>query len=101
MVFFEILFEFFRVLIILLFLFGIFYYPINKLYLAMGIETGNYLLIVTIALLLLVYIIYANKLQFTGFYTRQSKKLSKKITWSIFSASILLLLVPIVIHFWK
>ncbi|MFJ8262080.1 hypothetical protein ACIQ4I_09015 [Rummeliibacillus sp. NPDC094406] len=94
-----ILFEFCRVLIILFLFFAIFYYPINKMYHLIGIETDHYLLVVTFALLLIIFVIYSNKFQFTGFYTKGSKKLPNKVTWAILSIAFLLLVIPIIIHF--
>jgi len=93
------LFEFCRVLILLFLFLGIFYYLINNIYHLIEIETEHYLLIVTVALLLIIYVIYSNKFQFTGFYTKGSKKLPNKITWAILSIAFLLLVIPIIIHF--
>ena len=94
-----ILFEFVRVLILMFFLTAILYYPLGKLYETIGIETENYFYILTFAILLIVYVIYTNKLQFTGFYTKGAKKMSPKITWSILSISFLLISVPIIINY--
>lgn len=94
-----ILFEFVRVLILMFFLTAILYFPLRTLYETIGIETENYFYILTFAILLIVYVIYTNKLQFTGFYTKGAKKMSPKITWSILSISFLLISVPIIINY--
>lgn len=97
----KILFEFFRVLILLFLLIAIFYYPLGKLYTSIGIDTDNYLYILLFAILILIYVIYSNRLQFTGFYRKKAKKLPSKITWSLVSIACLLLLVPIIIYYLK
>ncbi|MBO2535982.1 MULTISPECIES: hypothetical protein [Rummeliibacillus] len=93
--------EFFRVLILLFLLMAIISYPIRKLYDLIGIGTDNYFYITEFAIFLLVYVIYNNKLQFTGFYTEGAKKLPSKVTWSIVSISILLLSIPIIMNGFK
>ena len=94
-----ILFEFVRVLILMFFLTAILYFPLRTLYETIGIETENYFYILTFAILLIVYVIYTNKLQFTGFYTKGAKKMPPKITWSILSISFLLISGPIIINY--
>lgn len=101
MVIFEILFEFIRVLIWLFFLMAILFFPVRKLYELMGIDIENYWILPSLAILLLVYIIYSNKLQFTGFYRRGAKKLSTKVIWSIVGVSIILFSIPILIDYFK
>lgn len=97
----EILFEFFRVLILLFLLMIILSYPIRILYDLIGVGTSNYFFIPEFAIFLLIYVIYSNKLQFTGFYTKGAKKLSSKVTWSIVSISLLLLSIPIIIYYFE
>lgn len=99
MIIFEILFEFIRVLIWLFFLMAILFFPVRKLYELMGIDIENYWILPSLAIFLLVYIIYNNKLQFTGFYRRRAKKLTAKVTWSIVGVSIILFSIPVLIDY--
>lgn len=99
MIIFEVLFEFIRVLIWMFFLMAIIFFPVRKLYEFLGIDIEKYLLLPSLAILLLIYIIYNNKLQFTGFYRRRAKKLSTKVTWSIVGVSIILFSIPILIDY--
>ncbi len=51
-----------------------------------------------IAIYIILFVLYRNKLQFSGFYEGPNqKKLSKKITLTLISCSILLLIVPTII----
>jgi len=76
---------------------GIFYFPLNIIYHLIGVETDQYLYVVCVALLLIFYLIYNNKLQFRGFYTKGSKKLPHKVTWTIAFVASFLLLTPIIV----
>ncbi len=51
-----------------------------------------------IAIYIILFVLYRNKLQFSGFYEGPNqKKLSKKVTLTLISCSILLLIVPTII----
>ncbi|MDY0406797.1 hypothetical protein P5G51_016800 [Virgibacillus sp. 179-BFC.A HS] len=72
----------------------------NSLYAAFGviIQNTNRGWLVGISILLLLFVWYRNRLQFTGFYrSKRQVKLPKAATWSIVtSASVLLIAVPFV-----
>ncbi len=51
-----------------------------------------------IAVYIILFVLYRNKLQFSGFYEGPNqKKLSRKLTLTLISSSILLLIIPTII----
>ncbi|WP_419958867.1 hypothetical protein [Psychrobacillus sp. BM2] len=72
-------------------------YFINYFYLEMGLETEKYGLIVFIAIFILFFVLYRNKLQFSGWYKGKGREKLPRIVSQILilSSAILLLLPPI------
>jgi len=60
--------------------------------------TQNYSWLGALAILILLFVLYRNKLQFSGWYKgKGSKKLSKKISAILISLSIVLIITPFIL----
>ena len=52
-----------------------------------------------LAILLLLFVLYRNKWQFSGWYTvKGRKKLSKTVSWTLILVSIVLIILPLVLE---
>lgn len=92
----KVLLEFIRIIVIFVFFYGIIGSLLYYLYSKIGINTEKYGWIGFIAILLLFFLLYRNRLQFSGWYTGKGReKLPKMISKLLVSVSILLLLPPI------
>lgn len=92
------LLELMRITVIFVFFYGILGSLLYNLY--SGIDADKYGWIGYIAILVLFFLLYRNKLQFSGWYTGKGrKKLSKWVSKSIVFISILLLLLPPILVF--
>lgn len=71
---------------------------LQKIYTTLGVNTDQFGWLGSIAILVLLFVLYRNKLQFGGWYIGKGKvKLSKKVTNLLLSCSILLLvMLPLV-----
>lgn len=97
----RILLEFIRVIIIMLILGGIMGAIIKTIYKGLGITVdgtnGGWL--VGLSILILLFVLYRNKFQFSGFYKGNEKvKLSKKATTILILCSILMLFIAPIIR---
>lgn len=97
----RILLEFVRVIVITLFLGGLMGAIIKSIYKGLGISiddtNGSWL--VGISILIILFVLYRNKLQFSGFYKgSETVKLSKTVTIVCISCSILMLMIAPMIH---
>ncbi len=96
----RVLLELFRILFIFA-LAGFFFGAIlSALYSKMGIEQEKYGWLGSIAILLLLFVLYRNKLQFNGWYKGSERvKLPKVVSQILIFSSIGLLLLPPVLHY--
>ena len=94
----RIIFELLRIILIFGFFEGLFYTVLNNVYKSLGVtqyEWFGYL-----GILFLLFIIYRNKWQFTGFYNGKGKvKLPPKVTSFLTSFSVLLLILPLIVNY--
>lgn len=91
----KVLLEFIRIIVIFVFLNGILGSLLYYLYSKIGINTDKYGWMGLIAILLLFFLLYRNRLQFSGWYTGKGReKLPNMISKLLVSVSILLLLLP-------
>jgi len=66
-------------------------YKINKI-------TQNYSWLGALAILILLFVLYRNKLQFSGWYKGKGrKKLSKKVSVTLISLSVVLIITPFIL----
>lgn len=74
-------------------------YFINYIYLEMGLETEKYGLIVFIAIFILFFVLYRNKLQFSGWYKGKGReKLPRMVSQILILSSAILLLLPPILN---
>ncbi|WML43675.1 hypothetical protein [Neobacillus sp. PS3-40] len=94
----RVILELIRIILIFGFFESLFYIVLNNMYKSLGVtqyEWFGYL-----GILLLLFIIYRNKWQFTGFYNGKGNvKLPPKVTNFLASFSVLLLIFPPIINF--
>jgi len=96
----RVLLEIFRIIFILALLGTLLGFVLTKIYSSLNIETEKYGWIGGISILLFIFVLYRNKLQFSGWYrSRNNKKLSISsfILLSVFS--VLLFLMPILLSY--
>lgn len=75
-------------------------YFLESVYSGIGIDNQKYGGIGFIAILILMFVLYRNKLQFSGWYKGEGrKKLPKIVSKLLIFSSISLLLLPIVLSF--
>ena len=74
---------------------SIFFYIINYIYLEMGIDTEKFGFIVFTAIFILFFVLYRNKLQFSGWYKGKGKeKLPRIVSQILILSAIVLILIP-------
>lgn len=90
------LLEFIRIIVLFAIVGSALGYFINYIYLEMELETEKYGLIVFIAIFILFFVLYRNKLQFSGWYKGKGREKIPRIVSQILilSSAILLLLPP-------
>jgi hypothetical protein len=98
----RVLLELIRIIILFIIFGGIIGSLLENLYSAIGTDTNKYGWMVFIAIFSMLFVLYRNKLQFTGWYKgkgreRLSKKVSNILTFSI--VILLLLLLPPILSF--
>ncbi|MFJ7744487.1 hypothetical protein [Peribacillus sp. NPDC097295] len=95
----RILLELFRILLIFgivgAFCSGI----LTNVYQNFGIDYNQYGYLGSVAILILLFIVYRNKLQFSGWYKGKKEKLPKRVTQVLFVFSIVLLMIPPLLQF--
>jgi len=85
---------------ILLILTAIFFPVLGNLYFGIGNGAEKYSWISLIAICILIFVLYRNKLQFSGWYEGAGKeKLPKRISKILIAISIILLLLPLIFSF--
>lgn len=93
----RILLELFRIYFIFWFLGVIGYQIINNIYLKNGVN-NNYSWFGMVAVLILLFVLYRNKLQFSGWYQgKNMNKLPESISKGLIIISIFLLVLPLVL----
>ncbi|NHM30724.1 hypothetical protein [Neobacillus terrae] len=94
----RVILELIRIILIFGFFEGLFYTVLNNMYKSFGVtqyEWFGYL-----GTLLLLFIIYRNKWQFTGYYNGKGRvKLPPKVTNFLASFSVLLLILPPIVKY--
>ena len=88
------LLELLRIIIIFMILGGLGWAIIGNIY-TINEATESYSWLGAIAILLLLFVLYRNKLQFSGWYKREGRvKLPKSVSLTLILSSILLILLP-------
>jgi hypothetical protein len=96
----KVLLELIRIVFIFVFLGGILSAFIKYVYLKLGTNTETFGWIGFFAILILIFVLYRNNLQFGGWYTGNGQeKLPKRVSKLLVSISILLLLLPPILSF--
>jgi hypothetical protein len=96
----KVLLELIRIVFIFVFLGGILSAFINYVYLKLGTNTESFGWIEFLAILILIFVLYRNKSQFSGWYTGNGReKLPKRVSKLLVFISILLLLLPPILSF--
>lgn len=89
--------ELFRIILILVILGALGWAVIENIYTGNEL-TESYSWLGAIAILILLFVLYRNKLQFSGWYKGKGKaKLPKSVTVILISSSILLIILPFAI----
>jgi hypothetical protein len=74
---------------------------VKGIYMAFGINTDNTNegMLVGVAIYILLFVLYRNKLQFSGFYKGKGQvKLSKKVSLSLISCSFIMMILAPLFH---
>ena len=96
----RVLLEFLWVLFIFLFLTAILGSFFECLYLSIGNGTEKYSWISFGAIFILIFVLYRNKLQFSGWYKGEGKeKLSKKASQTLITSSFFFILLPPILSY--
>ena len=91
------LLELLRIIIIFMILGGLGWAVIGNIY-TINEATESYSWLGAIAILLLLFVLYRNKLQFSGWYKGEGRvKLPKPVSLTLILSSILLILLPFVL----
>ncbi|MDV2582781.1 hypothetical protein [Alkalibacillus haloalkaliphilus] len=86
--------EFLRLAVIFFFIGGVLSYMFINIYSAVGIESST---LVGVGVMLVVFVLYRNRLQFSGWYNgKQRKRLSTSTTRWLVAGSIVLILSPVI-----
>lgn len=94
----RVLLELIRLTVIFVFFYGILGSLLYYLYSKIGVNADKYGWMGYIAILFIFFLLYRNKLQFSGWYTGKGReKLPKWVSKSLISISILLSLLPLLI----
>lgn len=97
----RVLLELIRIIIVFAFVGGILGYIVGQVYLDIGIDTEKYGWMGFFAIFILFFVLYRNKLQFSGWYKGEGrKKLPKIVTRILIVSSIILLSLPPVVSFY-
>ena len=96
----RVLLELIRIIFIFAFVGSILGYFFENVYLEIGVDTEKYGWMGFIAILILMFVLYRNKLQFSGWYKGKGReKLPKIVSQILIFSSISLLLLPPVLSF--
>ncbi|HLR59807.1 MAG TPA: hypothetical protein VK094_04990 [Pseudogracilibacillus sp.] len=89
--------ELLRIIVILGLLGALGWVVIENIY-TINETTKNYSWLGALAILILLFVLYRNKLQFSGWYKGKGrKKLSKKVSVMLISLSIILVIMPVIL----
>ncbi|MDG5789248.1 hypothetical protein QA612_17450 [Evansella sp. AB-P1] len=90
--------EYIRVLLIIFIVSALLGTIVQRTYAFIGVNTETYGMIGFPAVLIIIFILYRNKLQFSGWYKgAERQKLPKKVTQVLMSCIAVLLVTPIII----
>lgn len=96
----KVLLELIRVIFIFAIVGAILGYFLKGMYIGIGTYTEKYSWLGSLAILILIFVLYRNKLQFSGWYKGKGrKKLPKIVSRILVFSSISLLLLPPVLSF--
>ena len=91
----KVILELIRIVFIFVFFGGILSFFINYVYSNLGTNTDTYGWMGGMGILILFFVLYRNKFQFSGWYTGKGReKLPKKVSKLLISSSIFLLILP-------
>ncbi|NHC38407.1 hypothetical protein G6549_00390 [Bacillus sp. MM2020_1] len=91
----KLLLELIRIVFLLVFIGGIISAFINYVYSKLGTNIDTYGWMGLMAILILLFVLYKNKYQFSGWYTGKGReKLSENVSKVLISISIILMLLP-------
>ncbi|WP_150915865.1 hypothetical protein [Robertmurraya sp. DFI.2.37] len=94
------LLEIIRIIFIMAFLGTLLGLVLSSFYSSFNIETEKYGWIGGVSILIVIFILYRNKLQFSGWYkSKNNKKLSKSSFTLLSIFSILLVLLPVLLSY--
>ncbi|MEH7403516.1 hypothetical protein V7148_21380 [Gottfriedia acidiceleris] len=87
--------EMIRIIVIFGILGALFSTVLSEIYLGIGVNLSNSGWWSSFGILLLIFVLYRNKIQFSGWYNGKGKvKLSNKVTILLVSSSIIMILIP-------
>lgn len=96
----RVILEFMRIIFLLLLLGAFFGYVLETLYGEWGVDLANYGWMGTLGVLLIIFVLYRNKLQWSGWYQGAGRaNLSRKATLLLLSISALCILLPALLSF--
>lgn len=87
------LLELIRIIFLSTIIGSILFYIINYIYFEMGIDTEKFGLIVFTTIFILFFVLYRNKLQFSGWY-KGKEKLPRILSQILILSAIVLILIP-------
>ncbi|BBH24274.1 hypothetical protein Back11_56190 [Paenibacillus baekrokdamisoli] len=91
----RVILELLRIIIIVVLLWGFSGYLIRKIYSEIDINIDKHGWIAMLGIYILIFVLYRNKMQFSGWYKGQGReKLPRGATQLLLSGSILLILLP-------
>ena len=97
----RVLLELIRIIFIYVIVGGILGYFLTNVYIEIGIDIEKYGWMGFVSILLLIFVLYRNKLQFSGWYKGKDRaKLPKMVSQILIFSSICLLLLPPVLSFY-
>ena len=96
----RVILELMRIVFIFLVLMGILGAVFENIYISIGNGAENYSWISLIAIFIIIFVLYRNKYQFSGWYKGEGQeKLSKRVSLALMTISVILLLFPPIIAF--
>ena len=96
----KVVLELLRIIFIFLVLMGILGAVFENIYRGIGNGAENYRWISWIAIFIVIFVLYRNKYQFSGWYKGEGQeKLSKKVSLALMTISVILLVLPPIISF--
>ena len=97
----RVILELIRIIVIFVILGGIFGFLLENIYSAIGTDTQKYGWLGSIAILILFFVLYRNKLQFSGWYKSKGReKLPKNVNRILVISGVLFLLLPPILSFY-